>query len=147
MYRLRGFRRAESSVTHIRSWREFKHAEKVSLDRHPGATGRRKKGITTQGRLGLWFVQHIELCCKCFLFLSFFFRAAPTAYGSSQARDSDWSCSCQQRQIRGMSATYTTAHSNATSLTHWMRPGVESASSWMLVRFVSAQPRQDFPML
>ena len=35
---------------------------------------------------------------------------------------------------------YTTAHCNAGSLTHWARPGIEPASSWILVRFVSAEP-------
>ena len=39
--------------------------------------------------------------------------------------------------------TYTTAHGNAGSLTHWPRPGIEPASSRMLVRFVSAEPRQE----
>ena len=33
--------------------------------------------------------------------------------------------------------TYTTAYSNARSLTHWARPGIEPVSSWMLVRFVN----------
>ena len=42
-----------------------------------------------------------------------------------------------------MFATYTTAHGNALSLTHWARPGTEPASSWILVRFVSAEPRQE----
>ena len=32
-----------------------------------------------------------------------------------------------------MSATYTTVHGNARSLTHGVRPGVEPASSWTLV--------------
>ena len=40
-----------------------------------------------------------------------------------------------------MSVTYTTAHSNAWSLTHWARPGMEPLSSWALVRFVSAAPQ------
>ena len=31
---------------------------------------------------------------------------------------------------------YTTAHGNAGSLTHWARPGIKPASSWILVRFV-----------
>ena len=31
----------------------------------------------------------------------------------------------QQRQIRAVSVTYTTAHGNAGSLTHWARPGFE----------------------
>ena len=62
------------------------------------------------------------------LLFSFFFclfRAPPVAYGSSWARGlSNHSCSCwpmpqpQQCQIPGMSATYTTAHGNARSLTH-----------------------------
>uniref|UniRef100_A0A4X1VGC7 von Willebrand factor A domain-containing protein 8 n=1 Tax=Sus scrofa TaxID=9823 RepID=A0A4X1VGC7_PIG len=37
----------------------------------------------------------------------------------------------------------TTAHSNAGSLTHWVRPGMEAVSSWMLVRFVSAEPQRE----
>ena len=36
--------------------------------------------------------------------------------------------------------TYTTAHGNARSLTHRVRPGIEPAISWILVRFVSAEP-------
>ena len=37
------------------------------------------------------------------------------------------------------------SHSNAGSLTHWMRPGIERASSWMLVWFVSTGPRRELP--
>jgi len=40
-----------------------------------------------------------------------------------------------------MSATYTTANSNAGSLSHWARPGIEPASSWILVWFISAAPK------
>ena len=40
------------------------------------------------------------------------------------------------------SSTYTTAHGNARSLTHWVRPGIEPASSWVLVGFVTTEPRQ-----
>ena len=36
--------------------------------------------------------------------------------------------------------TYTIAHSNTRSLTDWTRPRINPASSWMLVRFVSAEP-------
>ena len=46
----------------------------------------------------------------------------------------------QQCQIQATSSTYTTAHGNAGSLTHWARPGIEPASSWLLSRFVSAEP-------
>ena len=47
------------------------------------------------------------------------------------------SCSCRpvpQPQWRGIRATlaiYATANGNAESLTHWTRPGIEPASSWM----------------
>ena len=34
------------------------------------------------------------------------------------------------RQIQAASATYTTAHGNARSPTHWSRPGIKPASSW-----------------
>ena len=57
-----------------------------------------------------------------FIFCLFAFsRAAPAAYGGSQARGRIRSCSHlpipqpQQRWIRAASATYTTAHSNAGS--------------------------------
>ena len=33
--------------------------------------------------------------------------------------------------------TYTTAHGNAGSLTHWARPRIKPTSSWILVRFVN----------
>ena len=51
------------------------------------------------------------------------------------------SCSCwpipepQQHQIRAASATYTTAHGNAWSLTHRVRPRIEPATSLFLVGF------------
>ena len=37
--------------------------------------------------------------------------------------------------------TYTTAPCNAGSLTHWMTPGIEPSSSWILVGFVSTVPQ------
>ena len=58
---------------------------------------------------------------------------------------SNQSCGCrptpqpQPRQIRGASVTYTTAHGNAGSFTCWVRPGLEAASSWILVRFFSTE--------
>ena len=68
--------------------------------------------------------------------LFFFFvssRATPSTYGGSQARG----------LIGATSATYTTAHNNAGSLTHWVRPGIEPSTSWFLVGFVSAAPRRE----
>ena len=43
----------------------------------------------------------------------------------------------QQPGIQAMSATCTTAHSNAASLTHWARPGIQPETSWLLVGFFS----------
>ena len=37
------------------------------------------------------------------------------------------------------------AHSKIGSLTRWARPGMESASSWILVRLVTAEPQQELP--
>ena len=50
---------------------------------------------------------------------------------------SNQSCSCrptpqpQQHQTQAMSTTYTTAHSNARSLTHRARPGIKPVSLWI----------------
>ena len=35
---------------------------------------------------------------------------------------------------------------NAGSWTHWARPGIEPATSWFLVRFISAKPRWELPL-
>ena len=45
-----------------------------------------------------------------------------------------------------MSVTYTTAHSNAGTLTHWVRPGIEPVTLWFLVGFVSTAPWREFWM-
>ena len=45
------------------------------------------------------------------------------------------------------SVTYTTAHSNARSLTHRSRPGIELASSWILGGFVSTAPATGTPSI
>ena len=49
----------------------------------------------------------------------------------------------RQLRIWAASASYTTAHGNAGSLTHWIRTGIKPASSWILVRFVSAEPLRE----
>ena len=58
----------------------------------------------------------------------------------------DWRYSCwptpqpQQCMIQTEFKTHTTAHSNARSLTHWVRPGIEPSTSWFLVGFVPDAP-------
>ena len=79
-----------------------------------------------------------------FFFFAFFLGLHPQIYGSSQARSriravaAGLRHSHRQRQIRDESATYTTVHCNMGSLTHWARPGIEPASSWLLVKFIFA---------
>ena len=58
------------------------------------------------------------------------FRAAPASHESSQARGS----------IGVVVPGLHHSHSNAGTLTHWVRPGIEPAPSWFLVGFVSITP-------
>ena len=79
-----------------------------------------------------------------FLFFPFFFffRAAPTAYGSSQARGqigaiaSGLHHSHSKVGSKPCLQTYTTAHGNARSPTHWIRPGIKHPilmdTSWIV---------------
>ena len=53
------------------------------------------------------------------------------AYGGSQAR----------RRIRDTAAGLHHSQSNTGSLIYRVRPGTEPASSWVLVRFVTTEPR------
>ena len=80
-------------------------------------------------------------------FLLFFFLGLHLQHMEVPRLGSNWSCCCrpmpQPRQIWAASLTYTTAHGNTRSLTHWMRPGIEPTISWFLVRFVSTGPRQE----
>ena len=62
-----------------------------------------------------------------FHFVFCLFRAASSACGSSQAKG--W--------IGAAAAGLHHSHSNAGSLTHWSRPGIDPMSSWILIRFLS----------
>ena len=68
-----------------------------------------------------------------FFYLFAFSRAAPTAFGGSQARG----------LIRAVAAGLHHSHSNAGSLTHGAKPGIEPATSWFLVGFVSTAPPRE----
>ena len=84
-----------------------------------------------------------------FSFLLFFFLSLLElhtwqVYGSSQARS--WigataaSLCHRHNSTWTMSVTYITAHGNAGSLTHWVRPRIEPTSSWILVGFITTKP-------
>ena len=63
------------------------------------------------------------------------FRAAPAAYGSSQARG----------RVGATAAGLHHSHSNARPLTHQARPGMEPATSWFLVEFITHSATMETP--
>ena len=84
----------------------------------------------------------------------FFFKAPPVAYGSSQARGRNRAAVTatataqpQQHGIRATSGSYTPAHSNSRSLTHRAGPGIQPASSWILVRFITEERQLELPSM
>ena len=82
--------------------------------------------------------KYVLITLFSFLLLSFFLfflRATPSAYGGYQARG----------RIRAIAAGLLHSHSNTGSLAYWARPGIEPASSQMLVRFVSVKPWRELP--
>ena len=89
-----------------------------------------------------WVLPILSFLNLFFISFFFLFRATLVAHGGPQARG--WigatAASLQQCQIWAVSVTYTIAHGNAGSVTHWVRSGIELATSWFLVRFVSAVP-------
>ena len=92
--------------------------------------------IYSQTSIEYKFVTPFKMKSWIFFFL---FRATLAAFGDAQASGQIKSYSCwptpepQQHRIRAESATYTTAHGNARSFTHWARPGVKPETSWFLV--------------
>ena len=86
-----------------------------------------------------------------FVFVFLLFRAAPEAYGSSQAKGQIGATSCwptpqpQQLWIQAKSVTYTTAHSNTGTLTHWAKPRIKPTSLWLLAGFISTEPQWELP--
>ena len=72
---------------------------------------------------------------ECFVF--FFLRATPAAYESSQAK-------CPNRAA---AASLHHSHSNARSLTHWVRPWIELESSWVLAGFITCWVTTGIPQM
>ena len=106
--------------------------------------------------LFLFFVVVVFVCLFALFFFFFFFcflglhsrHMEVTRLGPNRSYSCWPTPQPQQHQIWATSSTYTTAHSIAGSLTYWVRPGIEPvrpeiepATSWFLVRFVSAAPQ------
>ena len=72
------------------------------------------------------------------------FRAC-MVWGGSQARGGirATTTGLHHSHSNARSATYATAHGNAGSLIHWATPGIKPGSSWVLVRFITSEPRQE----
>ena len=87
-----------------------------------------------------------------FLFFVFLSRAALVACGSSQARvESELQLLAYTTATAtpdlSQSVTYTIAHLNPGSLTHWVKPRMEPTISWFLIGFASAVPRGELPKM
>ena len=84
------------------------------------------------------------------VFFFFFPRAHPW---HMEVPKSNWSCSFRpmpQPQPCGIwaaSVTYTTAHSNVRSPTHWARQVIKPTSSWILAVFVTLEPQCELPTM
>ena len=84
-----------------------------------------------------------QFCTSNSVFSFFFLFLWPHLQHMEVPRLGNWSCSHrptpqpQQCGFQAESATYTTAHSNAGSLTHWAGPGIEPASSWTLCQILN----------
>ena len=80
-----------------------------------------------------------------FLFFFFFFllfRATPTAYRGSQARGQIRVAAASLHHSRSNTGTKPCLRPTPQLMAmpdplHWARPGIELASSWMLVRFIN----------
>ena len=85
-----------------------------------------------------------------FFYIFVFSGHTPMAYGGSQARGPIGAVASGLRHshsIRATSSTYTTTHGNTRSSTHWARPGIEPATSWLLVGFINHWATKGTPSL
>ena len=84
-----------------------------------------------------------------FLFFFFcFFRAAPVAYGNSQARGRIRGTAAglhHSKASPGLICNQHHSYSNAGSLTHWARPGIKPGPSQILVRFLTCWTMTETP--
>ena len=85
-----------------------------------------------------------------FFFFFLLFRAAPEACESSQSKGrirapAPAAGLCHSHS--NLDPGYTTAHGNAGSPTHWVKPGIKPTSSWILVAFASTVPWRELQNL
>ena len=88
---------------------------------------------------------------KTLYFIIFYFLGLNLQHMKVPRLGIEWELGCQptpqsqQHQMQAASVIYTTAHGNTRSLlTHWVMPRIEPASSWLLVWFITTEPRWEF---
>ena len=116
---------------------------------------RKKKKELVQENNFKYVNKHLEITCKAlFIYLSFYlFRAVPVSYGSFQAKGQIRAAAASLHHSNlGLSHIYDLHHSSQQQsmldpLTHLARPWIELLSSWILVRFVTADPQWELPFV
>ena len=87
----------------------------------------------------------------CFLWLHLWHMEAPRLGVKSELQLTPlykiWTFTPQPQQHRLQASAVTLArpHGNTGSLTHWARPGIKLASSWILVRFLTCWAKMGTP--
>ena len=88
----------------------------------------------------IMLIHFLLLFCLGFLFVCLFALGHTQGIwkfpGRGRIRAVAASLHHSQRGIWAASATYTTAHSNTGSLTHWAGPEIEPVSSWIIGLFL-----------
>ena len=94
--------------------------------------------------VGFGFLSHTDSARLVLLFFLFFFLLGPPLQHMEVPRlgvelelQLPAYTTATAYEIWVASVTHTAAHGNAGSLAHWAGPGIEPASSWILVRFLT----------
>ena len=109
----------------------------------------RKQWILIFLHLYKCFTSEFNMLKYVYIYIYFFAFWATPWHMEVPDQESNWSYSFrpmpqpQQCRIWAASASNTTAHGNTRSLAHWARSGIEPATSWFLVGFVSTMPWQE----
>ena len=87
-----------------------------------------------------YYISLLDIFFYIIIIIILLFRAAPMAYGGSQARSQIRAPAAGLHHSHSntrSSVNYATTHTNARSLTNWAKPGIEPTSSWILAGFVT----------
>ena len=87
-------------------------------------------------------------CFPYFFFFFCLFRITPAGFRNSQARGQIWVTAASlhhSHSNRGSKMFLRSIPGNAGYFTHWVRLGIKPASLWILIRFITTEPRQEIP--